>query len=289
MSLLGQAIANGILLGGVLALSAVGFSLIFGVMDILNLTHGAVIILSAFMSYFAFEMFGIDPFLTIIPIMIVMFVAGYGYHKLIISRIMDEEILVTLLVTFGFALMIRNLLEIFITATPRSISPGYATESIQTGLFGTLPYVRVGGLVVALALFGVLAWFIRSTEYGRAIRATAEEPGIARLCGIDTDHIYGLTFGIGSALAAASGVLIGMTTTFTPADEGMWTMYAFVVVVLGGFGKPEGALVGGTLLGIAWSFTTIYVSSSLAGLVSFSLLVVMLLVRPHGILGGWAN
>jgi branched-chain amino acid transport system permease protein len=289
MSLFGQALANGILLGGVLALSAVGFSLIFGVMDILNLTHGAVVILAAFTSYFAYQLLAIDPFLSVLPIMGIMFVAGYAYQRTVVTRILDEEILVTLLVTFGFALMIRNLLEIFITATPRSITPSYATESIQTGVFGALPVVRLGALAVAIVLFVALTWFINSTSYGRKIRATAENPDIAQLCGINTEHIYGITFGLGSALAGASGVLIGLTTSFQPIDEATWTLYAFVVVVLGGFGKPAGALLGGLLLGLAWSYTTIYISSSIAGLVAFSLLVVMLLIKPQGILGGWAN
>jgi branched-chain amino acid transport system permease protein len=289
MSLIGEAFANGILLGGIFALSAVGFSLIFGVMDILNLTHGAVVILSAFLSYFGLEIYGIDPFVSIVPIMGVMFVAGYGFQRLVISRILDAEILVTLLVTFGFALMIRNAIELTVTATPRSISPPYAREAIQTGIFGPIPVVRLGGLVVALVLFAVLGYFLRSTEYGRKIRATAESPEVAELCGIDTNHIYGITFGVGTALAAAAGVLVGLATTFQPIDEGIWTLYAFVVVILGGFGKPEGALVGGILLGLTWSFTTIYIGTQFAAMVSFGILVVMLLVRPQGLLGGWEN
>jgi len=289
MSLIGEAIVNGVLLGGIFALSAVGFSLIFGVMDILNLTHGAVVIVSAFISYFGFELYGIDPFVSIVPIMSVMFVAGYAFQRLVIVRILDAEILVTLLVTFGFALMLRNMLELTVTATPRSINPPYATEAIRTELLGPIPYVRLGALVVALVMFGVLTWFLNSTDYGRKIRATAENPQVAELCGINTNHVYGITFGVGTALAAAAGVLVGLTTTFQPIDEGIWTLYAFVVVILGGFGKPAGALLGGIILGLAWSFTTIYAGSQFAALVAFGLLVVMLLVRPQGILGGWEN
>jgi branched-chain amino acid transport system permease protein len=218
-----------------------------------------------------------------------MFVLGYAFQRLVISRILDAEILVTLLVTFGFALMVRNILELSTSATPRSINPPYATESIQTGLFGAIPVVRLGGLVVAIVLFAILTWFLQSTEYGRQIRATAEDPQVARLCGINTGHIYGITFGIGTALAGAAGILVGLTTTFQPIDEGLWTLYAFVVVILGGFGKPAGALVGGMILGLAWALTTTFIGTSYASLMAFGLLFVMLLVRPQGILGGWEN
>lgn len=289
MSLSMQAFANGILLGGILGLSAVGFSVIFGVMDIINLTHGAMVILAAFLSYFGFTLYGIDPFISILPIMAIMFVIGYTYQRLIIERILDEEVLVTLLVTFGFALMIRNLIEMTVTATPRSTSPPYSQEAISLGVFGSHSVIRVGGLLIAFILFAILGWMIQHTELGRKIRASAENPTVARLCGIDTGYIYGLTFGIGTALAGASGVLIGMITTFQPVDEATWTLYAFIVVVLGGFGRPAGALLGGIIFGLAWSYTTIYVGSAFAAMVGFTMLTVMLLVRPQGLLQGWAN
>lgn len=289
MSLVVQTLINGILFGGILGIAAVGFSLIFGVMGIINLTHGVTVILGAFLSFFALRIYQIDPFVSIVPIMVVLFVLGYLFQRVIINRILDEDVLVTLLVTFGFALMGRNLMEILVTATPRSINPSYARETVSLGILGSYSVVRVGGLVTAVVLFGALAWVIKRTDLGRKIRAAAEDSTVARLCGINTRHIYALTFGIGAALAGGGGVLVGMTTSFSPADEELWTMFAFIVVVLGGFGRPIGALLGGLIFGLAWSFTTVYVGAAFSALVGFLMLIVMLLVRPQGILGGWTD
>lgn len=286
--MVGQIFVDGLLMGGLLALAAVGFSLIFGVMGVLNLTHGMTILLGAYISLYSWTLFGIDPLLSLPLVLAAMFVFGYIYHKLIIDRIVHEEILVTLLVTYGVTLMIRNFLEVYISADYRLINPPYSGTSVEVaGLI--IPTIRTIGFFVSIILILVLVWILHQTDFGRAIRATAERPNAAQLCGINTSRIYALTFGISAALAGAAGVLIGMVVPFNPFSEARWTLYAFVVVVVGGFGKPLGALLGGLILGLVWSSTISLLGSTYVELVMFSILLLMLLIRPQGILGGWGE
>jgi branched-chain amino acid transport system permease protein len=281
---LAATIINGLLVGGMFALAAVGFSLIFGVMDVINLTHGVILLLGAYVSYFAWQMAGIDPFLTIPLSMGALFVFGYVYQRVLVQRVIGEGALKSLLVTFAVALMIRNLMNVFWSSDFRSISPAYAGSNFQ--LVGvTVPFVRAVGLVIALALVAALALVLARTELGRSIRATAMDRKAAALMGVDVKHTFALTFGIAAAFSASAGSILGIVTPFSPVQEGVYTLQAFVVVVLGGVGTPLGALVGGLFLGLATQFTAAYLGSGFQQVVMFLLLVVMLLVRPHGLLG----
>lgn len=278
------AILNGLLIGGLYALAAVGFSLIFGVMDVINLTHGVILLLGTYVSYYAFTLLGIDPFLTIPLSMGVLFVFGYAYQRTLVQRIIGEDPLKSLLVTFGVALMVRNLMTVFFTSDYRSIDPTYAGANFE--LLGvTIPFVRAMGLVIALVLVGLLSVLLRRTELGRAIRATALDRKGAALMGVNVPHVFAMTFGIAAAFSASAGSLLGVVTPFAPVQEGTYTLQAFVVVVLGGVGTPVGALVGGLLLGLATQLTATFVSSGYQQVMMFSLLVIMLLVRPQGLLG----
>ncbi|MFB6094596.1 MAG: branched-chain amino acid ABC transporter permease [Halanaeroarchaeum sp.] len=281
---LASSIINGVLIGGMYALAAVGFSLIFGVMDVINLTHGVILLLGAYVSYYAFTLFGIDPFLSIPISMGVLFAFGYLYQRTLVQRVIGEDPLKSLLLTFGVAIMVKNLMNVFFTPNYRNIDPAYAGESFR--LFGVVvPFVRAVGLVVALVLVGGLFVVLRRTELGRAIRATALDRKGAALMGVNVPHVFALTFGIAAAFSASAGSILGVVTPFSPVQEGTYTLQAFVVVVLGGVGTPIGALVGGLLLGIATQLTATYWGSGFQQVIMFSLLVIMLLVRPHGLLG----
>jgi len=279
-----QTVVNGILIGGLMALAAVGFTLIFGVMGVLNLTHGVVVIMGGYIAYFAWMVFGIDPFLSVPICLGTMFLFGFFYQRAIIQRVVDKDDLVILLVTYGVAIVIRNLIEIFLSPNSRSINPPYATDSFTVASV-TVPFVRAVASGVGLVLILAVFVLIYRTQFGLAVRATAESTTDARLCGIDVERIYAVTFGLATALSGASGALIGIVLPFSPATELFWTLNAFVVVVLGGLGSLVGSLIGGLIIGLLNAFTTQYVGSTWVQLVFFSLLVVILVLRPQGLFG----
>jgi branched-chain amino acid transport system permease protein len=285
LTLVLQTLADGLVLGGIYALAAVGFSLIFGVLQVANLSHGVLVLSGAYMALVLSHALAIDPLLAIPPVMAVLFCFGYVYQRGLIQFAVDRSsLLAALLVTFGVALMLRNLLVWVFSPDFKSISPSYAFTFFELGGV-TFDLVRVSALGTSLLLLTVLALVLQKTRLGRIIRATAQQDLAARLCGIDARHVYGLTFGVSAAFAGASGAVIGIVIPFSPPDEALWTLNAFVVVTLGGVGSPAGALVGGILLGIVNTATAQYIGPAFPNATMFLILVLMLLVRPNGILG----
>ena len=280
-----QALANGILYGGTLSIAAVGFSMIFGTLNIINLAHGVFVIGGAYAALVAWSSLGLDPVLVVLPAMLGGFALGWGLERLLIRpAVRRGNPVAAILVTFGFGLVVVNVLTGVFSSSVRNVSPAYAFESLR--VFGlSLDLVRVVAFAAALVLITALSLFLAHTEWGRVIRATAQAELGARVCGIDVAGVHSMTFAIGSAFAAASGVLVSMILPFTPAEESQWTVYAFVVVTLGGVGSPAGALLGGLLLGVTAVLTQTYLGPVYTNVVTFLILLVMLLVRPHGILG----
>lgn len=285
MNLILQTLADGLVLGGIYALSAVGFSLIFGVMHVVNLSHGVIVLIGAYASYALWQALGIDPLLTIPLVMLALFGFGYAYQRVIIEIAVDRSsLLASMLVTFGVALMLRNVLVWIFSPDFKNITPAYAFMSFQIGEL-TFDLVRVAALGASLVLLCVLALALKRSRLGRIIRATAQQDLAARLCGVDARHVYGLTFGVSAAFAGAAGTIIGIVLPFSPPDEGLWTLNAFVVVTLGGVGSPAGALLGGLLLGVISTLTSQYIGPAFPNATMFLILVAMLLVRPAGLLG----
>ena len=280
-----QTIADGLVLGGLYALAAVGFSLIFGVLSVVNLSHGVLVLIGGYLAWFLWRAFGLDPVLAIPPVMAAMFGFGYLYQRTVIQLAVERaSLLASMLVTFGVALMLRNLLVLAFSPDFKSIAPSYSFVHFQLGGV-TFDLVRVGALALSLLLLSALALVLRMTRIGRVMRATAQQELAARLCGVDVRHVFALTFGVSAAFAGASGAVIGMVLPFSPADEGLWTMNAFVVVTLGGVGSPAGALVGGLLLGLISTFAARLIGPAFPNAMMFLVLVAMLLVRPAGLLG----
>ena len=280
-----QALADGLLQGAVLSLAAAGFSLVFGVMHVLNLTHGVTVLLGAYLALLLWRTLGIDPLLTIPLVAAMLFTLGYAYQRLLIQiAIRRASLMLTLIVTLGVALALRNVLTLVFSPDVQAIRPSYAAEHISLGgIILDVPHLLA--FAASLLLLGLLAFILDRTSLGRMIRATAQQPLAARLCAVDVDHVFGLTFGLAAAFAGASGVIVGMLFPFTPTTEGYWTLYAFVVVVLGGAGSPAGALLGGLLLGLVSSFTVRWIGPAFPNAMAFLVLVLMLLVRPNGLLG----
>jgi branched-chain amino acid transport system permease protein len=285
MSLILQTIADGLVLGGLYSLAAVGFSLIFGVMNVVNLSHGVLVLIGAYISYTLWHLLGIDPLLSIPLNMAVLFCFGYVYQRGIIQLAVDRSsLLASMLVTFGVALVLRNILVLIFSPDFKSLTPAYAFTSLSLGGI-TLDFVRIVALCASLVLLTVLTAVLNWTAMGRTIRATAQQEMAARLCGVDARHVYGLTFGVSAAFAGASGAILGIVLPFAPPDEAIWTINAFVVVTLGGVGSPAGALIGGLLLGLISTFTSQFIGPAFPNAMMFLILVLMLLVRPSGLLG----
>jgi branched-chain amino acid transport system permease protein len=284
MNLLLQTIADGLVLGGIYALSAAGFSLIFGVLHVINLSHGVIVLIGAYLALIISTTLHIDPLATLPVVMAVLFAFGYVYQRWLVQYAIEQSELGSMLLTFGVALMLQNILIWLFSPDTRSITPAYAFHSLHiAGL--TFEPVRLAALGASLILLGCLALILNRSSLGRIIRATAQQTLAARLCGVNVRHVFALTFGVSAAFAGASGIVIGIMLPFSPMDEALWTLNAFIVVTLGGVGSPAGAMIGGLLLGTISTLTSQYAGPAFPNAATFLILVIMLLVRPNGLLG----
>ncbi len=279
-----QVLVNGLLLGGLYGMMALGMSLIWGVMNIVNVAHGALIMLGAYLTYWTFTLFGWDPFLALPATIAGLFVYGYVLQRFVLNLIVRAQLFLTLLITFGVEVVMVNLARILWSSDLRQVTPRYAGTNFSVGGL-IVPYVRLWVFLATVGLSVVFLLIMERTRLGRAIRATSEELRAARLTGIPVAHIYAVTFGLGAALAGAAGGLWGMLFPVTPTMGSALTLKSFVVAVLGGLGTMMGAIVGGLVLGLAESFSATYIGPTYPNAISFGLLVLILIVRPSGILG----
>jgi len=279
-----QLLINGILLGGLYGIMALGMSLIWGVMNIVNIAHGALIMLGAYLTFWTFTLWGWDPFAALPLTILILFVYGYLLQRLVLNLVVRAQLFLTLLITFGVEVVMVNLARMFWSADLRQVTPAYAGANFSVGGL-TIPYVRLWVFVTTVILSVSFLLLLERTRLGRAIRATSEELRAARLTGIPVTHIYAVTFGLGAALAGAAGGLWGMLFPITPIMGGALTLKSFVVAVLGGLGTMMGAIVGGLVLGLAESFSATYLGPTYPNAISFGLVVLILILRPAGILG----
>src|SRR5665213_343872 len=279
-----QTIINGILLGGIYACIGVAFSLLYGVMNLLNLAHGSLIMIGGYISFFAFQKLGLDPFLSLPLSMGVLFVIGYAMQSIVINRVIDANIFMVMILTFGLDLLLINVALLLWSADYRTITPGYASFRFQIGPI-VIPFLRLAVFLTALMLTGGLALFMRRTTLGQAIQATALDRYAARLVGINVMHIYAITFAISSALAGAAGTLLAMVLPIYPEIGGPLTIKAFIIAVLGGLGGFYGALVGGIILGVAELLGAYILGATYQVGIGVAILLLVLIVRPQGIMG----
>jgi branched-chain amino acid transport system permease protein len=290
-----QAAVSGLLIGGVYSLVAMGLSLVFGVLDIINFAHGALMTIAIYASYILFDKQGIDPYLSLLITIPLLFVVGVFIQRFVINPVMDAPIHNQLLLTLGIAIIIENLALVLFTGTPRSIELSYARNEFDLGLFTVDFPLRLFGAVItlpkliafimALLLAGLLFLLIQRTQLGAAIRAAAQEPEGAELVGIDVRRIYTITFGIGAACVGAAGALVIPFLFVSPTAGATFNIIAFIVVVLGGMGSIPGALVGGLVIGLTQEMTQLFVSGSSKLLGVFVVFLAVLLFRPQGLFG----
>jgi len=275
---------NGILLGGIYASYSAGFSLIFGVMGVINIFHGEMVMLGAFLTYWFFILFHVDPFLTIPFSFFSLFVFGYLVQRFVIQRVVEAPPMISYILTFGIHLIIAYSALWVWTADFRTVTTTYSGLNANVGGV-IIPYARVATFGLALIVVAGLYFLLNKTEAGRAIRATAQDKEMARLMGVNITRTYALTFGIGAAVTGVAGSLISTYFIIFPQMGLSYTIIAFCVVVLGGMGYIPGALWGGLILGVVQSMTATYLNAGLSGALTFILLFVMLIIRPAGIAG----
>jgi branched-chain amino acid transport system permease protein len=279
-----QATVYGLLQGGLLALVAVGFSLVWGVMNIVNLAHGSFVILGAYIGWELHQHAGLDPLLGMFVAAAVLFVLGYAVQRWLINLVINAPIFITLLLTFGLSLLIVQGMNIVFSANYRSIQTGYASKGLTLGDV-RVPFGRLLAFGIAVVITIALVALVNRTRTGLAIIATGMDRGAARLMGISARHVYALTFGISAALAGIAGTMVGTIGTFTPAAAGGFTLLSFVIAVLGGLGNMSGALMGGLVIGLVESWAGLYLSGTWMNAIAFLVLVVVLVVRPSGLVG----
>jgi branched-chain amino acid transport system permease protein len=279
-----QTLILGLLVGGVYALLASGLTLIFGVMNVINIAHGAFLILAAFLTYSIWTATGLDPLVVILITTPTMFVFGWLLYQTTVGRIRRAPVAASVLLTFGLALVLEGLMGSIWGNTSHSVRPAYFNESFSIGeVF--LPKAQVFGGAVALVVLASLYLFLTRTWTGRAIRASAVNPQGAELVGVRIGGVAALTFGIGVASAGAGGSIVSVLYPFLPGSHYQWIARLLGIIVLGGMGSLPGALVGALLLGVAEAMTVTYVSPAWATAVPYLFVFVILLLRPQGLLG----
>ena len=282
-----SAVVNGLLTGSVYALIALGLTLVYGVLHIINFAHGATLTAAMFAVLVAHQTFGIDPYVAAAPLALLFFLLGYATQRLVIgpaSHGSDQNIL---LVTLGLSIVIQNALLAGFRSDTRSIDVPYAFDVIEAGgLFLSWPRVIACGAALGVAV--LLGLMLGRTDLGRAIRAVAKEKTGAALVGIDVGHIYAVTFGLGAACVAVAAALLMPTFYVNPLIGNAFVLVAFTIVVLGGMGSIPGALVGGLFIGVVESLSGLFLGESLGQIGIFLIFIAVLLFRPTGLFGAKA-
>ncbi len=279
-----QTMVSGLLTGSLYAMIGVGLTIVFGVLRIINMAHGEMVMLGMFLAYWMHLLFQIDPFLSLLLCLPLMFLVGLGLYRYLLAPVVAGGELNTLLFTAGLSLTVANLVLLAWTGDYRTIKISYSSATVFLGdvSFSIVLLIAFG---LALLLTGLLAWFLRTTETGRAIRATSQNREAATLMGIAVDRVSMLTCGIGTALAGAAGTLLGPALYLYPTVGEILILKAFVVVVLGGLGSVLGAVLGGVLLGIVESLGAVYLSIAYKDAFGLILFLLVLLFRPVGLFG----
>jgi branched-chain amino acid transport system permease protein len=282
--LVAQVLINALVLGCLYACIAIGFSLVWGVLNVINLIHGSLIVLGSYLAWGLYQALGISPWYVLLVAAPLFFALGYLLQRLLLNRVINAPVLVTLTLTFGLDLILNNAMIYFFKADYRKLTLSPPLGSVS--LFDVVvPVDRLLATAFALALTGVLYLVLRRLRVGRAIVAVRLDRDAAVLMGVDVKSIYAIAFGLGAALAGCAGVLMALIFPISPLTSPTFLGKAFVVCVLGGLGSVSGALAGGLLLALVEGIGSASIGPSHATTLSFALLILFLIVRPQGLLG----
>lgn len=279
-----QYLVNGFILGGLYACIAAGFSLVWGVLNIINILHGSFIVFGAFVAILSYNWLGIHPFLSVLSSGLILGALGYATQLFIINRVVTQTVLVTLILTFGLELIMNNAMLIAFTADYQKVILEKPLGVLNIGdVF--IPMDRAAATVIAFLLILGLWLLMRLTSIGRAIIAVRFDREASLLMGIDVRRTYAITFALGGALAGAAGSLMSISFPISPLSGPLYLGKAFVICILGGVGSVPGAAIGGLIFGLVESFGAVFFGSEYALTLAFVVLIILLLFRPHGLLG----
>jgi branched-chain amino acid transport system permease protein len=284
LPLLLQSVVSGILMGGVYSLIAIGLTLIFGVMKIINFAHGSLMMLGMFTTYWLFVLLGIDPYLSLLFSIPILFIIGIVIERFLIAKVLDAPEHNQLLLTLGISLFIENFALFLWTPNFRTINVQYIKKAATVGTV-MISFPKVIAFLFAIILTALLYYFLKSTDLGKAIRAASEEKEGALTVGINMRRIYYVAFGVGAACVGAAGTLTAPFFYVNPHVGGIFVITAFVVVVLGGMGNFIGAFVGGIIVGLAESVGAAFVPGQLKQLIIYFIFILVLLFKPQGLFG----
>ena len=277
-------IIMGILLGGLYVVIALGLSLVFGVMKVINVAHGDFVVLASYMAFAALTAWGLSPLLWLIPGIPIFFIMGVLIEKFLLHRAVRMSADAALIIAFGLALIIQNAVQIIWSPQTRGLFTSFSLKSIQLGdLY--IPLVYVLDFVAALVVMGVVHQFMKRTYLGQAITAASQDRVAAQLMGIDPSRVYQIAFGIAMALAAVAGVFLGLTFPFHPTSGTSFLIIAFGVIILGGLGSMVGTFVGGMIFGLCQTLGGHFLGPTGQLLVPFVMVLVVLTIRPQGLFG----
>ena len=271
-------------MGGLYASVGVGMSMIFGIARITNLAHGDFLILAAYISHLFMTMLGINPFVSLIFVIPIMFMIGYAAQSTMLNRVLNRGNEPPLLVTFGLSIIIQNLLLYFFTANNRRLQTPLLLESIVIGETVRIPIMFLVACLIGVVVILFLNFYLNRTYMGKAIRATSDDIGAAQLMGVNIKNIYSIAMGIAMATAGITGVMIGILYSFMPGTGSTYLITAFAVVVIGGIGSINGTLLAGFIFGLAQAFGGQLLGVSYQQLIAYLILLIMLIVRPQGLL-----
>lgn len=286
-SVLIQVFVVGLLTGGVYALMAAGLTLIFGVMRVINIAHGAFLVLAAYLTYWLFTGYQLDPFLSVIVTVPMFFVIGIIVQRFMTSRVNSDPGLVVLL-TFSLALTLEGIMGTLWKSTGRSVRTSYTGE-VLTAQLGEislrLPVIRVAGFIAAIVALAILYIYLQRSDLGRAIRATIQNKDVAQLMGVNVGRVQAISFGLGLATVAAGGALFSLIWTFNSGSGEEWISKTLSIIVLGGMGSLPGALIAALIMGSAESVAAVTMTSYISPIVFYLILFLTLILRPQGLLG----
>ncbi len=277
-------ITMGILVGGLYTLIALGLSLVFGVMKLINVAHGDLVILGSYFAYSVMTYMGIDPILSLVMGIPLLFIVGYIIQKYLMAKAFRRSMEAPLIIAFGISLVLENTMQAIFSPMSKGLSTSYSMESLIIGEI-YIPYVYLLSFGVAILVMIALGLFFKKTYLGQAIIAASQDEGAAQLLGVNTPRIFAFTFGLAAAISAVAGVFLGLTFPFTPVSGISFLIIAFGVVILGGLGSIIGTAVGGIILGVTQALAAEYIGASVQMLFLYIIVLVILAVRPKGLFG----
>ena len=281
-----QSLVSGLMIGAVYAVLGVGFSLTWGITKVINIAHAAFAVLAAYIAYWLIKVYGIDPVLSLIVVVPTFFLIGVGLHELVMARVAKgahDLSMASMVLTFGLAGILENGMAMAWAPDPRVLNAPYTGKAFQVGMV-SIPITHAISFALAMTTIAVLFWFLHYTYVGRAVTAVWQDRDGAALSGVDLRRVTAITYGVALAAAGVAGVALSLVYTFSPSTHLIWLILVFLVVIFGGVGSVLGAALGGLIIGLVTGITGNFVPFAWVNLIMFGLLILVLLVKPKGLM-----